>query len=119
MLLSLLSAKLPFSLLASFPVQKSNNFLPATYSKAVTPQDEQTILIATNNQWIRLIEGKDGWLLDTPKEKPTEEVLACILLPDDTVLIAMKTALNFYSSNLELQTAVNLNDVISGLIIEG
>ena len=87
--LSLLSKALPFSQLNTFELDSTNNVMPATYSKVTTHKDEQFILAVTTKQWIRLIEGKDGWVLHSTKNKPYEYVASCSILPDDTVLVAM------------------------------
>ena len=63
--------------------------MPATYSRATTQQDEQSFLVATNKQLIRITEQFDGWSLHTKKEKRDEEVFACYILPDDKVLVVM------------------------------
>ena len=102
--LSLLSKALPFSQLNTFELDSTNNVMPATYSKVTTHEDEQFILAVTTKQWIRLIEGKDGWVLHSTKDKdkPDDLIYSCSILPDDTVLVAMVTAFHFYDSSLEL-----------------
>ena len=79
MKLSLLSKALPFSQLNTFELDRhfhsfygyeDTNFMPATYLKVTTHEDEQFILLITNEQWIRLIEGKDGWGLHSTKKGP-------------------------------------------------
>ena len=51
-----------------------------------------------------------------PMPPRTEEVKACTILPDDTVLIVMPISFNFYSATLELKTTVFVNDVINYLM---
>ena len=103
MKLSLLSKTLPFSQLNTFEIDRqfglnkyretdeNTNFMPATYSKVTIHEDEQFILAVTRKQWIRLVEGKDGWSLHSTKDrdKPDERVKSCSILPDDRVLVAM------------------------------
>ena len=99
MTLSLLGASLPFPLLKTFQLDREikrygyrwedEDLVPATYSRATTQQDEQSILIVTRKQLIRITEQCDGWRVHSKKEKPVEEVIACSILPDDKVLVAM------------------------------
>ena len=97
MTLSLLGASLPFPLLKTFQLEREFNeygreittLVPATYSRATTQQDEQSIVIATNKHLIRITEQCDGWRVHSKKEKPDEEVIACSILPDDKVLVVM------------------------------
>ena len=124
MTLSLLSMALPYSEIdsCSLPRTYEDNgyveetfFIPATYSKVTTHEDEQFILAVTNNLWIRLVEGKDGWVLHSTEEGPDLEVLSCSILPDDTVLVADLCDFQFYDSSLELLSEVELNSIVDGL----
>ena len=96
MTLSLLGASLPFPLLRIFQLEREfdhsidiTNLVPATYSRATTQQDEQSFVVATCNQLIRYSLQFDGWRVHSKKEKPKEVVIACSILPDDKVLVAM------------------------------
>ena len=90
MKLSLLSAKLPFSLLTTFDIEYDDDFyfVPATYPKSMTQLDEQFILVATDKQLIRFSEGKDGWMIQDIKERTAGNPKSCSILPDGTVLVA-------------------------------
>ena len=115
MQLSLISSALPFCQLKTFELDEYGDILPATYSKVMTHEDEQSILVISYDQWIRLIEDKDGWVLHSTKEKDDETVISCSILPDDTVLVAIYEAFQFYSSDLDLLSVVALNSIVDGL----
>ena len=96
MTVSLLGVSLPFPLLKTFQLEREfqgrrdiTSLVPATYSRATTQQDEQSIVMATRKHLIRITEQCDGWRVHCKKEKKNEHVIACSILPDDKVLVAM------------------------------
>ena len=88
MTLSLLGALLPFPLLKTFELDRTNEFVPATYSRFTAQQGEQFLLIATDENLIRITEQYDGWRLHNKKVELIKDPKACCILEDDKVLVA-------------------------------
>ena len=72
-------------------------------------------MIATTNGLIRITEQCDGWRVHSKKGNVSCKVKACFILPDDKVLVALWSYIQFYTSSLDHLNEVELNTIVDGL----